>query len=137
VRRLLISLAAAAALAVAVVPAAFAVDPAPATGDAVTTPASSSPAPEATATPGPWDGQVVEDPTFVSGGELPTQAPGTGSTPAAPGVTPPPTDAPAVVQAAGATLQLPLLLLAAVALLAMLVNPVRRAQPASRGRRRA
>jgi hypothetical protein len=136
-RRLLVSLATAAALAVAVVPAAFASDPVPAMGDTVIAPGPSDPAPEATATPGPWDGQVVEDPTFVSGGELPAQAPGTGSTPAAPGVTPPPTDAPAVVQATGTTTQLPLLLIAASALVAILVSPVRRAQAASRGHRRA
>jgi len=136
-RRLLVSLATAAALAVAVVPAALAADPTSVTGDAITTPTPTDPAPEATATPGPWDGQVVEDPTFVSGGELPTQAPGAGSTPAAPGITPPPTDAPAVVQASGAITRVPLLLLAAAALVATLVSPVRRAQPASRGRRRA
>jgi hypothetical protein len=135
--RLLVSLATAAALAVAVVPAAFAGEPAWAPGVGITTPAPSGPAPEATATPGPWDGQVVEDPTFVSGGELPTQAPGSGSTASAPGVTPPPTDAPAVVQATGTTSQLPLLLLAAAALVTMLVSPVRRAPTPSRGRRRA
>jgi hypothetical protein len=136
VRSLLVSLATAAALAVAVVPTAFAADPTSVGGDAVTTPAPTEPATEATATPGPWDGQVVEDPTFVSGGELPTQAPSAGSTPAGPGITPPPTDAPAVVQAAGATTQLPLLLLAAATLVAMLISPVRRAQPALRGHRR-
>jgi len=136
-RRLLVSLATAAALAVAVVPAALAADPASANGDAAATPAPTATAPDATATPGPWDGQVVEDPTFVSGGELPTQAPGAGSTPAAPGITPPPTDAPAVGQAAGTTTQLPLLLLAAAGLVALLVSPVRRAQPAPRGRRQA
>ena len=135
-RRLLVSLATAAALAVAVVPAALAADPSSATG-AVTTPAPTQPAPEATATPGPYDGQVVADPTFVSGGELPTQAPGTGSTPAAPGITPPPTDASAVVQAAGVTTQLPLLLLTVTALVALLVRPVARAPRTSGGRRRA
>ncbi len=136
-RRLLVSLVTAAALAVAVVPAAFAADPTSASGDAVMTPAPTDAAPEATATPGPWDGQVVEDPTFVSGGELPTQAPDTGATPAAPTITPPPTDATAVVQATGAISQLPLLLLAAAAVIALLVSPVRRVQPAPRGRRRA
>lgn len=123
-RRFLVSLATAAVLAVAVVPAVMATDP-PA-GDPVATPVPTEAAPQPTPTPGPYDGTVVEDPTFVSGGELPTQPADTATAPRAPGLTPPPTDVPAA-STAGTGNPLPLVLLSAAALVALLVCPVSRA----------
>src|SRR5690349_11240564 len=134
-RRLLVSLATAAALVVAVVPAALGADPSLAPVDAVATPAPTQ-APDPTATPGPYDGTIVEDPTFVSGGELSTQAPGSPRT-RLPGVTPPPTDAAVVAPATTPSSPLPLFLLAASALIALLASPVTRTQRAARSRRRA
>jgi hypothetical protein len=102
---------------------------------AIATPAPTEAA-DPTATPGPYDGTIVEDPTFVSGGELPTQAPGSTKT-TTPGVTPPPTDAAIVAPATSPSSPLPLLLLAASAFIALLASPVTRAQRAERSRRQA
>lgn len=126
-RRILVSLATAGVLATAVMPAVFAADPSG--GDPVATPVPTDAAPQPTATPGPYDGTYVEDPTFVSGGELPTQPPGTGTVPGAAGLTPPPTDAPAAASTARAGTLLPLVLLTGAALVALLagtVSPARR-----------
>jgi hypothetical protein len=100
-RTLLDSLATAAALAVAVVPAASAAEPSFQVGGEAATPSPPVVAPDPTATPaGPYDGTIVVDPTFVSGGELPTQpASAPSAAPQAPGVTPPPTDAAGAVPA--------------------------------------
>jgi hypothetical protein len=129
-RRLLLSLATAAVLTGSVVPAALAADP---TADPVATAAPPDAAPtdgvpQPTATPGPYDGTVVEDPTFVSGGELPTQPPGAATTPGAPGLTPPPTDARVAAPMARSGSQLPLILLVASAVAALVASPVRRAR---------
>src|SRR5437763_698018 len=110
-RTQLLSLTAAAVLAAALVPATYASDPSPSAGDrsgsprpAEMSPATASalpaetPAPTAagTAAPtGPYDGTVVEDPTFVSGGEIPTQPASARPPPGGPRLTPPPTDRPA------------------------------------------
>ena len=126
-RSLILSVATAVLLVTAVVPGALAADPsateAPAQLEAPT------PTPGAT---GPYDGTIVVDPTFVSGGVLPTQRPRQPGAQDAPELTPPPTDAGAVVARADGGLPVPLLILGVSALVALGAMP----RPARRRTRR-
>ena len=93
--------------------------------------ATENPVPDAspTATPAaPYDGTIVVDPTFVSGGEVRTQ-PAPTAHPGAPGVTPPPTDASSVA-APRTDAPFSLLLLVAAALAGLVIIPASRARPA-------
>src|SRR6187399_1678685 len=89
-----------------------------------------APTPSPTAT-GPYDGTIVVDPTFVSGGVLPTQRPRQPQAPVAPGLTPPPTDAIVSSAPSGAGLAVPALILASSVVLALAVapRPARRRTP--------
>lgn len=132
-RSLLLPVAMAAVLAVAIAPGTLAGEPdatpvAPAIGD---------PNPTPTATPaGPYDGDIVVDPTFVSGGELPTQAPVAAHGAPRPRLTPPPTDAVSDPAASGASMLLPFLVLATAGLLALAVAASPRSLTRRRRRRR-
>jgi len=134
-RRLLISLVTAAALVVAVVPAVLAAEPSPVTNETAATPAPTDGTQEPTPAPtGPYDGTIVVDPTFVSGGELPTQ-PAPAAPARSPRITPPPTDAAAAGSSAAGATPLPMLLLLVSAVIALLASPTR-APSASRIRHR-
>jgi hypothetical protein len=116
-RSLVLSVAVAVVILTAAAPGAFAADPS-VTGDPVV-------ATNPTAAPtGPYDGQIVEDPTFVSGGTLPTQPPGRPDSPARPLVTPPATDSVATGTGPGSSSPaMPLLILAASAVTALVAAP--------------
>jgi hypothetical protein len=126
-RSLILSVATAVVLTAAVVPGALATEP---SGTDAPTPVE-VPTPSPTA-PGPFEGTIVVDPTFVSGGELPTQPPANAQGPARPAITPPPTDAAIETNATGTGLQVPLLLLAATAAVAALATPGRARRRAGR-----
>src|SRR4051812_21431262 len=141
--RSLVSLAVAIMIATASVPAVLAADtsglgdpsgtpvPSEATGVETPTPvptATADPHPAPTPTPpGSYDGTIVEDPTFVSGGELPTQPASRAPAPGGPVVTPPPTDTPVVATPSPAS-SVPFVLLAAAALIALTLAPASRAR---------
>src|SRR3954451_22306570 len=140
-RRTVISVVAAAALLVALVPAVLAGDASSAAGEPGATPspapAASDDAPEPTGTaPGPYDGTIVEDPTFVSGGELATATPTTGLPTGSASLTPPPTDTgvPAARQPAAGPIALVLLI--AAGLVALVSMPGSRARRHGDRRRR-
>src|SRR3954447_1059835 len=140
----LVSLAVAVAIATASVPAVLAADTSSGLGEPSSMPAASEatgsdartprrsapadpyPAPTATS-PGSYDGTIVEDPTFVSGGELPTQPASRAPAPGGPVVTPPPTDTPVVATPSPAS-SVPFVLLAAAALIALTLAPASRAR---------
>ena len=121
-RSLVLSVATAVVLLTAVAPGAFAADPS----------ATDAPAPITDPNPtptGPYDGEIVVDPTFVSGNELPTQAPSAPTRhagPAGPAITPPPTDLAAGTSSTAGGLPVTILALVASALVALTVTPRRR-----------
>ena len=127
-RSLILSATMAVLLTAAIVPGALATDPSGT--DAPTQIAEATPAPTAT---GPYDGTIVVDPTFVSGGELPTQPPANGAGRPRPGITPPPTDAVAVAGAPiGPGLPIPIVLVLAAGAIATLFTPGRARRAACR-----
>jgi hypothetical protein len=122
-RSLIRSVATAVVLLADVVPGALAADPS----------ATDGPTPVVEPTPtGPYDGTIVVDPTFVSGGVLPTQRPSRPGSQDGPRITPPPTDGVAATAPADAGLPVSVLILASSAVLALGAMP----RPAHRRRSR-